>query len=377
MRKCAFIIHPRLREDCDFGRRVGTFLGIGEKLGMKLTPKKPFEWVFSHLKGRCGFTVCSHFDILGRAEGYLIAVLLTAEQMINLKPRYVRKRIIDDAILYAQNKLGVDIVGLGAYTSPLTDNGNAVIKDERIKCRITHGDSLSAASVLPLAQECLRIKNLSFDSCRIAIIGGAGIVGRGTAILLSELNPAGMILTGRTLIKLEKVAAEIRNNGYTGQLETTVDNSTIINADLIIASTSDPKAIIKPEWLKESCVVIDMAQPYNMSNATAFLRPDVLRVDGGYMSIPGVNINFEMGPPQGATFACFTETMLLSLGNDCDHHVGPIDPLFAKIMLKQAKDSGFGIAPLTSFSEKIKIDRQERLINQNIVHIKTAWGDYS
>lgn len=150
-KKFAFMIHPRVIDD--LGRPIGKTLGIGEELGMKYLPKKFSEKILKHLPGRMGFMVCSKFDVQDKAEGYLIAILLTGRQMLRLPSMLVQERIMD-GILYAQNQLGVERIGLGAYTAPKTLNGEAVVDDPRITCKITHGDALSP---LPLMTQLCRL----------------------------------------------------------------------------------------------------------------------------------------------------------------------------------------------------------------------------
>jgi fatty aldehyde-generating acyl-ACP reductase len=353
--KFAFMIHPRIIDD--FGRRVGKVLRIGEELGMKVTPKRPSNWVLKHLRGRMGYTVCSHFDVFnGKAEGYIVAVLLTARQMIELDRRLVERRIID-AVLFTQDHLGAERIGLGIYTAPMTRNGLAVIKHPGIKSCITHGDALSAASAVPIVKECARLKGIDIAHTTLAVVGGYGIVGRAASLLLSELKPRAMILTGHNHNKLAAVGREL-GNCFQGEIACSADNSKIQKADIVVLTTTSDGYIVGPQDLKKNAIVVDMAQPHNMSQEVCHQRPDVLRVDGGYMSIADVNLRFKMGPPRGTTFACLTETMASALAGDCDHHVGPVDMKFARGIMPLAKSFGFDIAPLTNFSRSIYPDFQ-------------------
>ncbi len=349
-RKFAFIIHPRTIED--FGRRVGKILGVGENLGMKFLPKKFSEWIIKHLRDRSGFTVCSHFDVRGEIEGYLIAVLLTSKQMKELPRSFVQKRIMD-AILFAQNKLKVERIGLGAYTAPMTNSGQTVVNNPRIKCYITHGDSLSAASVVPALKKCSEIKRVQISNAIVAIVGAYGLVGRAASILASELFPKKIILAGPNINKLKAVEREIFSYNYTGDILCSDKNTAIIEADITILSTTANNTIVDSQMLKKNGIVIDMAQPHNMSKKICDARPDVLRIDGGYMSIPGTDLNCEMGPPKGSSFACFTETLVSTLISDTENHVGPVDIKFAKDIYQKAGELGFILAPLTNFSKPV------------------------
>jgi predicted amino acid dehydrogenase len=353
--KFAFMIQPRIIDD--FGRRVGKVLRIGEDLGMKITPKGPSNWILKHLRGRMGYTVCSHFDVFnGQAEGYIVAVLLTGRQMIELDRRLVERRIID-AVLFTQDHLGAERIGLGVYTAPMTRNGLAVIKHPGIKACITHGDGLSAASTVPIVKECARLKGIDIADRSIAVVGGYGIVGRAAALLLAELNPRAMILTGHNHNKLAAVGREL-GTSFQGEIVCSADNSAIRKADIVVLTITSDEYIVGPQDLKKNAVVVDMAQPHNMSQEVCIQRPDVLRVDGGYMSIADINLRFKMGPPRGTTFACLTETMISTLSGDRDHHVGSVDMKFARSIMPMAKSFGFDIAPLTNFSRSIYPDFQ-------------------
>jgi predicted amino acid dehydrogenase len=354
-RKFAFMIHPRIIDD--FGRRVGKVLRIGEDLGMKITPKKPSEWILKHLRGRMGYTICSHFDVFGgKAEGYIVAVLLSGKQMKELDRHLVERRIIE-AILFTQDKLGAERIGLGAYTAPMTRNGLAVIRHPGIKAKITHGDALSAASAVPIVKECSRLKGIDIAAATIAVVGAYGIVGKAAALLLGELNPRAMILTGHNHNKLAAVSKEL-SGCFQGEIICSADNSTIREADIVILSITSDGYIVVSKDLKKNAIVVDMAQPHNMSQDVCNQRPDVLRVDGGYMSIADINLRFKMGPPRGTTFACLTETIISTLSVDRDHHVGPVDMDFARSIMPLANSLGFEVAPPTNFSRPIDLDFQ-------------------
>ncbi len=354
-RKFAFMIHPRIIDD--FGRRVGKVLRIGEELGMKITPKRPSNWILKHLRGRMGYTVCSHFDVFGgKAEGYIVAVLLTGRQMKELDRHLVERRIID-AVLFTQDTLGAERIGLGVYTAPMTRNGLAVIRHPGIKAKITHGDALSAASTVPIVKECARLKGIDIATKTLAVVGGYGIVGRAAALLLAELNPRAMILTGHNHNKLAAVSKEL-SGSFQGEIICSADNSAIRKADIVILTVTSDRYIVGQEYLKKNAIVVDMAQPHNMSQEVCNQRADVLRVDGGYMSIADINLRFKMGPPRGTTFACLAETMISTLSADRDHHVGPVDMGFARSIMPLANSLGFEVAPLTNFSRPIDLDFQ-------------------
>lgn len=356
-KKFAFLIHPRGIDD--LYRRLGSMLGMNEEKGIKYLPKifprSISEGMLKRLKGRAGFTVCSHFDVLGKAEGYIIAVLLTGRQISSLPRHFVKRRILD-AVLFAQNKLGVSRIGLGAYTSPYTYDGRNVVNNPKVTCAITHGDSLASASAVDAVQRSCEIRGVDFTKSTVAVVGAYGIIGRGSSLLLSKKRPKKMILTGPNIKKLKQVRDKISMD----EVFISKDNSSILEADIILLTTTAPGAIVSSGMLKQNAIVVDMAQPYNLNEEVCRFRPDVFRIDGGYMSIP-VDLRFDMGPPADTTFACLTETMVSTLVQDTENHVGPVNIDFANLIYTQAKALGFNLAPLTNFSKLIPM-RDKSLI---------------
>lgn len=350
----AFMIHPRNAKD--IGRRIGNMIGIGENLGIKITPNSLVEkTILKKLSGRAGFTVAaSDINIWGQAKGYLIGVLLTSQQMKDY-PKLAYHRILE-AMKFASNELGVDRIGLGAYTAPFTGNGvNAVreFKKEGIETSITHGDSFSGYSPIPAIEETIKLRNLKVEELNIAVVGAYGVVGRPAALFASELNPRKLILTGPSKNKLSKVSKEAENHSQGVEVIASTDNNLIGMADIIVTCTTDPGAIISPEILKEEAIVVDMAQPVNMGPEVCKARPRVLRVDGGYMKIPDVDMKFNMGTPPGTTFACMAETIVSTIVGDTEHRVGKVDLEYARFIATEAKKMGVVLAPLTNFSKPL------------------------
>jgi predicted amino acid dehydrogenase len=134
---------------------------------------------------------------------------------------------------------------------------------------------------------------------------------------------------------------------------TSLDNNLIGVADIIVPCTTATGTIITPEILKKDAIVVDMAQPVNMGEEVCRARPDVLRVDGGYMSTPGINLKFSMGPPRGSTFACLAETIVSTVVGDTEHRVGKVDLDYAKYIARQGERLGIQLAPLTNFSRDL------------------------
>lgn len=350
MRKFAFLIHPRGAKDV--GRRIGSAIGIGETLGMMITPKKLVTKTMKHLKGRFGFTICSKFNVFDQVEGYIIAVLLTAEQMVSLPRVIIRQRILD-SVLYAQNVLGVDGVGLGAYTAPITMGGKWLTKQQGVKVWITHGDAYSVALAIEGIKKISTFWNINLKTAKTAIIGAYGMIG---SAVTQELIPkcGNLILIGRKKHKFANLFQQIQERNGT-HIVTSDNIQDAREADLIITATTDPSSILTSDCLKKNAIVYDIAQPNNLRSKVCIERPDIIRIDGSYAYIDGINIGFKMGPPVGATFGCLAETMMQSLMGDQNSYVGNINMEHLHKTQNWANEVGFRHAQFTNFSKLITI----------------------
>jgi len=309
------------------------------------------------LHGRAGFTVCSKFNFKRageEVEGYIIAVLLNGRQMMSLPIEKVRKRVLD-AILYAQNGLKVDVIGLGSLTTSVTDGGEWVIKQPGINLTVTHGDTFTVV----IAQQGIEmiLHKFKFDPSRdkVAVVGAYGLIGRELCVFLARKGYR-LTLVESIPEKIELIKKRMANEGLEQYISTISTNiKTISNADFVITATSHPSYLLEKEDLKTNAVVYDIAQPMNLSRAVAKQRSDIFKIDGDYVDITGIDLKFPMGPPMGSTFACFTETAMIALEGDKRHHVGHIDESFIETTNKWGRKYGFYHAPFTSFGKQISI----------------------
>ena len=334
MKRIAFLIHPR--DVHDLYRRFPFLKILGDDFN---------EAVLKNLRfpKRIGFTICSKFDIYGQAEGYLIAVLLTAKQIMTDRES-ARKRILD-ALLYAQNKLGVELIGLGALTKSVTEGGRWLADNEKVRAKITNGDALTTAVALEAIDEIIKKKALRDPV--IAIVGATGIIGQALSRLLISHK---LILIGRNPERLKQSFPDLTE---TSRIVLSGRLSDAINADIIITATNHHDSFVKSEHLKRNAVVYDIAQPSNVLPDVIKERPDIVSLDGGHVSIPGINLKFNMGTPRGTTFACLAETILHALENDDKDYIGYVDAGSVKLIKERAKKHNFVHAPFTSCGKQI------------------------
>ncbi len=206
-------------------------------------------------------------------------------------------------------RLGAQILGLGAYTSVVGDAGITVAKHLTIP--VTTGNSYTIAVAVEASLAAARRMDLDPARCVAAIVGAYGSIGRACSRLLARYVPH-LVLVGRKPDRLREVQAQIEAAG--AQVTATADLTAIRQADIVLAVTTALEPIIGPEHLKPGAVVCDVARPRNVSRRVAQERNDVLIIEGGVVSLPGeVDFGFDFGLPPGQAYGCIAETAALTL----------------------------------------------------------------
>ncbi|MBU1102843.1 hypothetical protein KJ853_04310 [Patescibacteria group bacterium] len=354
-RRFAFIVHLRDINDIAHTLPVPNFL-ITKVL------RRPILWLLWKLRGRLGFMVRSKFRVNDEVEGYIIVIWMTGAQMMNSNHNgWVRRRILE-TILYVQDKLHCDVIGLGALTASVTNAGQWLSSRSEVKAAITHGDTYAVALALEGVETLASKINLPLREATVAIVGATGIIGDALSRALARFVGR-LILVGRNEAKLQVIKRRVNN--LDGRAIVTTKISDVKEADIVVTATSWPEALIKAEYLKEGAIVYEVSQPRNVSRAVVEERPDVLVVDGSYARVPE-DINFWwMSLPPHHTFGCMAETLMQCLEDDRSHHIGAIDLNFVETVRRWGQKHGFTHADFTSFNRPLP---NVRVIEFNIRH---------
>jgi predicted amino acid dehydrogenase len=239
--------------------------------------------------------------------GYIIGIPMTARQM--LENRKLALRRIIQACKLAE-KLGVKIIGLGAFTSSLSNGGLDLIG--KIKPKITTGNALAVAVSFEHIREILE-QNAFIQ--RVAIVGGTGSIGQAISkFLVKEFPEKEYLIFARTKEHLDNLLRELRMisdsrklKGYLNSIEN------LKEAELVIVATAATKAIIKSRHLKQNAIAYDVTQPQNIDRQTIEKRPDLLIYDGGLVDVPNLEGKPPFNLPSKRIYACLGETILLAL----------------------------------------------------------------
>lgn len=345
METFAFIMHPL--EIRDITRKF------------KWASQIPDRWLEGVVKRLPPFTVSEITGIRSQlgteAKGWFIGCPLTSRQILELPQDFVMKKI-SDAAKKAED-LGAKIVGLGAFTAIAGDAGITVSKSVGIP--VTTGNSYTVATALEGVEVAARMFDVDLAQTSIVVLGASGSIGKACARIMARRG-YNLTLVARRAEPLAQVAEQIKSEtGVTVNIETDIDRAAR-QADVIIAVTSALEGILDEKSLKPGAIICDVARPRNVSKAVAEKRKDVFVFEGGVVTPPGddVQFNFNFGFPPKTCYACMAETIALaldqryesfSLGRDLD--VDKVEEI-AQI----ARKHGFAMSGLRSFERAVTPD---------------------
>ena len=279
-------------------------------------------------------------------KGYFIALKYSAEQMMSLPREKIQQSILDAAV-FAQDELGVELVQLGALTTSVTSGGLWLVEQKEYAGFVNHGDSYTAAVACQTITKALAIFNKKPSGQVLAIVGAYGVIGEAVSkLLVSQFSHS--LLIGRNKEKLSELGASLK-----GSIEVTTDLEKTRDADVIMTATSHPTALLHSEHFKDHAIVVDVSQPPNVLPDVCEKRPDVCRIDGGFVDFPKGYLMPIPGIPPGKLFACIVEVIMQAMINERKNHVGSIDLRHLHKTERWAQKYGFLLKELTNFGQPI------------------------
>ena len=298
-------------------------------------------------------------------KGWLIACPYTPRRMLSLPEKIVYRKIVQTGKM--AERLGADILGLGAFTSVVGDAGISIA--EELDVPVTTGDSYTVAVAVQALREAGKLMGIEMATATAAVVGASGAIGRVCAEMLAD-DVENLYLIGRQLEGLEKARAEISATAK-AELHVSTSLEVLSEADLVLTVTSAVhEDVIRVEHLRSGSVVCDVARPRDVSAMVAAARDDILVIDGGMVDVPGlVNFHFDFGFPSGKAYACMAETMALALeGRMEDYTLGKhITRARVDEIAAIASKHGFRLSGLRSFEKEVtsgQIDSVRRCVRK-------------
>jgi predicted amino acid dehydrogenase len=292
--------------------------------------------------------------------GWLLACPYTPPTMMRLPVHMVYDKIV--ACGRMAEKLGADILGLGAYTSVVGDAGVTIA--QRLDVPVTTGDSYTVVMAVEAIREAARVMAIDITQATVAVVGATGAVGATCAELLAA-DAGELLLVGRRDEALDALRDRIRAAEPNASLRTSINVGSIYHADLILTVTSAVHDVIYPQHLRPGAVVCDVARPRDVSRRVAAERDDVLVIEGGMVEVPGdpPDFGFDFGFPPRMAYACMAETMALALEGRCeDYTVGKtISAAQAREIGAIAARHGFRLSGFRSFERAVTDEMIDRV----------------
>ena len=294
-------------------------------------------------------------------KGWFIACPYTPTRMIELPEQTVYRKIIQTGRL--AEKLGAQILGLGAFTSVVGDAGVTIA--DALDVPVTTGDSYTVTVAVDAIREAAHLMDIPLQGATAAVVGATGAIGQVCAELLAD-EVARLYLIGLRQDALEELRDRLKVHAR-AELIVSTSMDVLSESQLILTVTSAIHDIIRPEHLQPGSVVCDVARPRDVSAMVAKMRNDILVIDGGMVDVPGpVNFNFNFGFPSGKAYACMAETIALALeGRFEDYTLG-------KHLTKErveeigfiTKKHGFRLSGFRSFEREVT-HQQIETVRQN------------
>jgi predicted amino acid dehydrogenase len=241
-------------------------------------------------------------------KGWFIACPFTPRRMMQLPEKMVYKKIIQTGRL--AEKLGAQVLGLGAFTSVVGDAGITIA--EALEVPVTTGDSYTVTVAVDAIRQAACVMDIPLGGATAAVVGATGAIGSVCAELLAD-EVERLILIGRSREKLEGLRDRLKLRARS-EIVVSTSMDALAESQLILTVTSAVHEVIRPEHLQAGSVVCDVARPRDVSAMVASARDDILVIDGGMVDVPGpVDFHFNFGFPPGKAYACMAETIALAL----------------------------------------------------------------
>jgi fatty aldehyde-generating acyl-ACP reductase len=297
-----------------------------------------------------------------QVKGWLIACPYTPQRMLELPVQMVYRKIIQTG--HMAEKLGAQILGLGAFTSVVGDAGVTIAKE--LDVPVTTGDSYTVSMAVQALRAAAKEMDIPLHNATAAVVGATGAIGRVCAETLAG-EVGRLILIARDEAVLEELRERLRPNAR-AELVVSTKIRSLTEAQLILTVTSAVHDIIDPADLQAGSVICDVARPRDVSAMVARARNDILVIDGGMVDVPGpVDFHFNFGFPTGKAYACMAETMVLALeGRFEDYTIGKNITMerVTEITTLAAKH-GFRLSGFRSFEREVTREQIE-MVRRNV-----------
>lgn len=296
------------------------------------------------------FKVVDSYRVNGSVHGYTILINNFGWHFF-FKNQHdkIRRRILE-AVLFAQNDLKVDVIGLGALTKDesITQGGKWIKDQAGVWKPIVHGDTCTAWFVIKSLEE---IYAEHAQGEPIAIIGPTSKIGR--AILL-YLAPHGY--TFKAYTHSHERFLEIQSELPVEYQANLIHITQLSDAhDCRVWVTGKRKPIAKKllPFIPKGAAVLNFSVPDPLHPSHLQSRKDICHVDGGLVSTPEMcEMSYMMRLKPSVTYACCGGTMAHAYYGWNTSEVEKVDMKKLEEVGRSCEQMGLCLAPRTSHLEE-------------------------
>lgn len=252
-----------------------------------------------------------------QAEGWLISVGGTPKEIMGHSPEFTYRRLLDAAAM--AQRLGAQIMGLGAFTKVVGDAGLTVAKQASLP--ITTGNSYSASGALWAAHDALlRMRLLPAPKgkgrvrFKAMVVGATGAIGSVCARLLAKAAQEVYLVSPESAKLLALKESILQETPDARLFLSARADKNLAAMDMVVTATSGAgKKVLDIMQVKPGCVITDVARPLDLPPEEVAKRPDVLVIESGEILLPGDVQMKNIGLPHNVAYACLAETIVLAL----------------------------------------------------------------
>lgn len=338
-----FLVHPRTVED------TYRWLFFLKPLG-----EKKVEWILKHLWPIIGPPITRNGETVGRT----FFCPWTVKMM--LEDRSGAKEALQQSVKTARH-LGAKWLAPGALAGSMTDLGLA-LKDNGMT--ITTGHSATTIIGSQILLNALEKTNLNPCEATVAIVGGAGNIGKALAQQLAGKVDK-IILVDRNNLKSIRRMKESIEKSTNERTDFSISTDTecyeaLQKADAVFTATSNPKPFLRAEWLKPGAIVVDDSQPVSMSRNEAHRHTGIVLQVVTHTPNTNANFQFQRGVGKHINYTCLAELLSLARNNTHEGVIGKISSEDIEFISEQLEKAGYDQIVFRSFGRKIREEEWEQ-----------------
>ena len=245
---------------------------------------------------------------------------------------------------------GCELVGLGQYTSIVSNNG--LLLDSRGKA-LTTGNSLTAGLSVRGVEYALKQAGRDLNSMKVGVLGFTGNICHVISQILGD-QAAAMTLVHREPYrpdrpddKFHKAVESLLAHSKVEKNQLTLSHEVrdLRDCDVVVVGTNSAQELVGSEHLKKGAVVLDLSVPSNVRDDVR-KNSDFTYFQAGLARFHRCQVcrHHWFPLPPGTWYACLSETLTLGLnGVDQSFALGKLTKQSVEQALKYAENIGVGL----------------------------------